>query len=61
MKKEFDGKRGGYDYRCGRVAGCYNLWKNGKYVKSVDVETFVNLKKDNWYFFAAGGKQDRFR
>jgi len=49
MLKKYDGQRGGYDFRHAKCVGCYNLYKNGKFIKQVDVEKFVNLKKDSWY------------
>lgn len=44
-KGNYDGKQGGYDYRAGRVAGTYNLYKNNKYVKTVGIDAFRKLKK----------------
>ena len=50
MVKKYDGQRGGYDYRTSNTAGTYNLYKQNKFVKQVDVETFINLKKDDWFW-----------
>ena len=32
-KGNYDGKRGGYDYRAGSIAGTYSLYKNNKFIK----------------------------
>jgi len=44
-KGNYDGKVGIYDYRPGKIAGTYNIYKNNKFVKNVGIDGFKKLQK----------------
>ena len=45
MRKPYDGSIGGFKYRAGRTAGCWNIFKRGRHVLSVTASELKRVMK----------------